>query len=152
MAFIRFTDRPAFRNPWLEFERIRQGLDELAHSYTDQDRGRVHANVYPALNVFEETDKMVITAEMPGVKPEDLEVSLQGDTLTVQGRRTSQNEEGIQSFHRREMESGSFSRALSLPVKVDPGRIEARLANGILTMTLMKAVEATPRQIRVQTA
>ena len=85
MAFIRFTDRPAFRNPWLEFERIRQGLDELAHSYTDQDRGRMHANVYPALNVFEETDKMVITAEMPGVKPEDLEVSLQGDTLTVQG-------------------------------------------------------------------
>lgn len=112
----------------------------------------MHANVYPALNVFEETDKMVITAEMPGVKPEDLEVSLQGDTLTVQGRRASQNEEGIQSFHRREIESGSFSRALSLPVKVDPGRIEARLANGILTMTLMKAVEATPRQIRVQTA
>ena len=41
MAFIRFTDRPAFRNPWLEFERIRQGLDKLAHSYTNQDKGRI---------------------------------------------------------------------------------------------------------------
>ena len=149
MAFIRFTDRPAFRNPWVEFERIRQGLDELSRSYAEKGKAQIRANVYPPLNIYEEADKMVLSAEIPGVKAEDLDISLEGDTLSIQGKRDSREDDFTLSYHRREIESGSFSRAVALPVKVDVERISAKLINGILTVTLMKAAEATARQIRV---
>lgn len=149
MTFVRFTDRPPFRNPWAEFERIRQGLDELSRTYIERGRGQGMANVYPALNMYEETDRLVITAELPGVKAADLDLSLEGDTLTLQGKRERRQSESGISYHRREIESGNFSRAISLPVKVDPEKVAARLVNGILTITLFKASAATPRQIKV---
>ena len=149
MAFIRFSERPAFRNPWVEFERIRQGLDELSRSYMGRPRGRQHAGVFPALNIREEADRLVVSAELPGVKAEDLEIALEGETLSIQGRRAERRDEGNPSYHRREIQCGSFSRALSLPVQVDAERIDAKLADGLLTIILMKAAAATPRRIRV---
>jgi HSP20 family protein len=149
MAFIRFADRPAFRNPWAEFERIRQGLDELSRSYVEKGKGQSRANVYPALNIYEEADKLVITAELPGVKAEDLNLSIEGETLTIQGKRDRRQNETGASYHRREIESGNFSRAIALPIKVDTEHVGARLSNGILTTTLLKASAVTPRQIKV---
>lgn len=151
MAFVRFADRPAFRNPWAEFERIRQGLDELSRTYVEKGKAQNRTNVYPALNIFEEADRLIVTAELPGVKAQDLELSLEGETLSIQGRRDNkQNEKGA-SYHRREIESGSFSRAITLPIKVDAEQIGAKLNNGILVITLMKASAVTPRQIKVST-
>ena len=150
MAFIRFSDRPAFGNPWVEFERIRRGLDELSRSYMGRGRGRTNAGVFPPLNIREEADRMVITAELPGVKAEDLDISFEGETLSIQGRRAERQHEGNPSYHRREIQRGSFSRAVSLPVKVDAERIGAKLADGVLCVTLMKAAEATPRRIMSQ--
>jgi HSP20 family protein len=149
MAFIRFAERPAFRNPWAEFERIRQGLDELSRSYVEKSKGQNRANVYPALNIYEETDRLLITAELPGVKTSDLELSIEGETLTIQGKRDRRQNETGASYHRREIESGRFSRAITLPVKVDTEHVGARLTNGILTITLLKASAVTPRQIKV---
>jgi HSP20 family protein len=149
MAFIRFAERPVFRNPWAEFERIRQGLDELSRSYVEKGKGQNRANVYPALNIFEEADRLVITAELPGVKAEDLDLSIEGETLTIQGKRDRRQDETGASYHRREIEFGSFSRAIALPVKVDTEHVGARLSNGILTITLLKASAVTPRQIKV---
>ena len=149
MAFIRFSDRPAFGNPWVEFERIRRGLDELSRSYMGRGRGRAQAGVFPPLNIREESDRIVITAELPGVKAEDLEISFEGETLALQGRRAERSEDGKRSYHRREIQCGSFSRAVSLPVKVDAERIDAKLADGVLRVTLMKAAEVTPRRIEV---
>ena len=148
MAFIRFAERPAFRNPWAEFERIRQGLDELSRSYADKGKSNL-ANVYPALNIYEEADRVIITAELPGVRIQDLALSLEGDTLTIQGKRNARQVEPGVSYHRREIEAGSFNRAVTLPVKVNAEQVSARLTNGILTVTLLKASEATPRQIKV---
>lgn len=149
MAFIRFVDRPAFRNPWAEFERIRQGLDELSRSYGDKGKMQGRANVYPPLNIYEEPDRLIVTAELPGIKVEDLDLSIEGDTLTLQGKRDNRQSEPGMSYHRREIESGSFSRAIALPVKVDAEHVAAKLNNGVLTVTLMKASEVTPRQINV---
>ena len=108
MAFIRFAERPVFRNPWAEFERIRQGLDELSRSYVEKGKGQNRANVYPALNIFEEADRLVITAELPGVKAEDLDLSIEGETLTIQGKRDRRQNETGASYHRREIEFGKF--------------------------------------------
>ena len=103
MAFIRFAERPAFRNPWAEFERIRQGLDELSRSYVEKGKGQNQTNVYPALNIYEETDRLLITAELPGVKTSDLELSIEGETLTIQGKRDRRQNETVASYHRREI-------------------------------------------------
>lgn len=149
MAFIRFVDRPAFRNPWAEFERIRRGLDELSRSCGDKAQAQARANVYPPLNIYEEPDRLLVTAELPGVKVEDLDLSIEGDTLTLQGKREHRQPDAGISYHRREIESGGFSRAVALPVKVDTERVAAKLHNGVLTITLMKASEVTPRQINV---
>jgi HSP20 family protein len=81
---------------------------------------------------------------------EDLDINLEGETLTLQGKRNYAGIEGEGlSYHRREIESGSFNRAIALPLKVDVEAVGATLVNGILTITLPKAVEARPRQINV---
>ncbi|MBM9538409.1 Hsp20/alpha crystallin family protein [Desulfobulbus alkaliphilus] len=149
MAFIRFSDRPTFRNPWAEFERIRQGLDELSKTYVEKGKTPGPANVFPALNIYEEPDRLLITAELPGVKTTDLDLSIEGETLTIQGQRSGGDSETGASYHRREIQYGSFSRAVTLPVKVDTETIAAKLTNGILTVTLLKASAVTPRQIKV---
>ena len=149
MTFVRFADRPTFRNPWTEFERIRQGLDELSRTYVDKGKAQNRTNVYPALNIFEEADRLIVTTELPGVKVQDLELSLEGETLTIKGKRDNQQTEKSASYHRREIESGSFSRAINLPIKVDLEQIGAKLNNGILVITLAKASAVTPRQIKI---
>lgn len=152
MAFIRFGERPELRNPWAEFERIRQGLDKLSHGYFARETPFGGATVFPALNVFEERENLTVKAELPGVEAGDLTISLEGDTLTIQGKRETKHNGEKLSYHRREIEAGNFSRAINLPVKVNPETVTARLSNGILTITLEKAAEVKPRQVTVTTA
>lgn len=149
MTFIRFAERPSIRNPWAEFERIRQGLDELSRNYAGKSQNPNPSNVYPPLNIYEDPEKLLVVAELPGVNTEDLDLSLEGDTLTIQGKRDNRSGQTTRSYHRREIESGSFSRAIALPIKVDLEGLSAKLVNGILTITLNKAIEATPRRINV---
>lgn len=149
MPFIRFTDRPPYRNPWEEFERIRQGLDELSRNYAGKGQAQGRANVYPPLNIYEEADRLILQAELPGVKPDDLDLSIEGDTLLLQGKRDNRLLEKTISYHRREIESGSFSRAIALPVKVNLDKLTAKLVNGVLTITLMKADQAASKKIPI---
>jgi HSP20 family protein len=151
MALIRFGERPELRNPWAEFERIRQGLDRLSHGYFPREAPFGGATVFPALNVFEERETLTIKAELPGVEAGDLSVSMEGDTLTIKGKREPRHNGEKLSFHRREIETGNFSRAVNLPIKVNPESVTAKLTNGILTITLEKAAEVKPRQVTVTT-
>jgi len=150
MTLIRFAEQPHFRNPWAEFERIRRGLDELSQTLINEGRSRMHPTVFPPLNIIETRDSLVIRAELPGVSTDDLDISVEGDTLTLQGKRERVLDENDKvSYHRREIATGSFSRAIALPTKVDLDKMSARLADGILTITLQKADEVKPRQISI---
>ncbi len=151
MAIIRFTDRPGSTNPWVEFERIRQGLDQLSRNFLTREEPYGGATVFPALNVYEEKETLVIKAELPGVKAENLDISFEGDTLTIKGRREPYHNGEKVSYHRREIESGNFSRAVTLPIKVNPDTITAKLQNGILVITMEKAADVKPRQVNVMT-
>jgi HSP20 family protein len=150
MAIFRFTERPGFGNPWTEFDRIRRSLDQFSQNYSNDELRYGRATVFPPINVYEENESLVIKAEIPGVKTEDLDISLEGETLTLAGKRKPLDDSGQKAFHRREIERGSFSRALSLPVKVDPDKVSASLKNGILTITISKAAEIKPRQVKVK--
>ena len=150
MALIRFAEKPGRKNPWAEFERIRHGLDELSRNFSGQEGLFGTASVFPPINMYEDADNIIIKAELPGISAENLDISLEGETLTLKGQRpNSAEDKGKKSFHRREIESGNFSRAIALPTKIDVEKVIANMKNGILVLTLPKAAEVKPRQINI---
>lgn len=108
------------------------------------------AGAFPAMNVYDAGDKLVITAEVPGVETKDIELNVVENSLTLSGRRTAQAEEKDRNVYRRERFDGEFSRTLTLPEKVNPDGVSAQLKNGILTVDLPKVHEAQPRSIKIK--
>jgi HSP20 family protein len=98
------------------------------------------------------TDRLVVRAEVPGMELEDFDISVSGDTLTIQGTRTTGG--GLEGgwFHRREREKGSFSRAVRLPSAVDGDRAEAAYKAGVLAVSLPLREPARPKEIKVKVA
>jgi HSP20 family protein len=104
---------------------------------------------FPAINLYDADDCYVLTAELPGMTPEGIDLSLTGETLTLRGER--QRPEGIadESYRRQERPFGRWSRTVPLPGRVDGARVTADVAHGILTVILPKAEAVKPRQITV---
>jgi HSP20 family protein len=134
--------------------QLRDEVDRLVGDFL----GNVHgvsqawgaARGFPAVNLWEEGDALFAEAELPGVKTEDIDVSVVGSELTIRGRRPESAGEST-SFHRRERGTGEFSRTLRLPFEVDPAAVEATLRDGVLLVKLPKAASARPRKIQVGT-
>ena len=103
----------------------------------------------PACDVLEDTENLKIVLELPGVKPEDVKISLENQVLTIQGEKKQVAEESS-GWHRSERSYGSFQRMFTLPSTVDAERIQAKVDNGVLTVTLPTAERAKPRQIQVE--
>jgi HSP20 family protein len=102
-----------------------------------------------ALDLYETDEHCVIKAAIPGVRPEDVEVTVQGNVLTIRGHSESEDEQKKGSYHLRERRYGSFFRQLQLPVSVDTDKAEAKFDNGILTLRLPKTEDARERRIQV---
>jgi HSP20 family protein len=103
----------------------------------------------PVLDVREDADSFVIRAELPGLKREDIEVSLQDGALVISGeRKVEEKQEGVE-IHRQERFYGKFQRALTLPELVAADKVKAQYKDGVLTVTLPKTEEAKPKQIDV---
>jgi HSP20 family protein len=102
------------------------------------------------MNVTEDKDNYYVRAELPGIKAEDLDISASGDSLTVAGERKPAPENSGATYHRRERDSGRFSRILTLPGPVSAEAINAEMADGVLTVVLPKAEAAKPKQISVK--
>lgn len=103
----------------------------------------------PAIDVFERDDKFVVKAELPGMKEEDVDVSVTGDTLTIKGEKKTETEVKEEDYYRSERSYGSFYRSIPLPSTVDPGKIEANIEDGVLEVTLPKFAEVKPKKIAV---
>ncbi len=101
------------------------------------------------LDVVENDDEVVVKASVPGIKPEDLDITVVGDTLTIKGEIKGQAKEEKVSFLMRERRWGIFQRTLSLPVEVQADKARAEFENGVLTLTLPKVEEIKPKQIKV---
>jgi|SRR5579859_52806 len=106
-----------------------------------------------AVDMFETDDHLVVRASVPGIKPENLDITVQGETLTIKGELKEEQEEKQQGrYHVRERRQGAFSRTLTLPFPIQSDKVEATFDNGVLTLTLPKAEELKPRSIKVQTS
>ena len=106
-------------------------------------------NFVPPVDVYEDEQNLILKLEIPGVEESDLNVSVENNTLTVQGERKFEKEEKEENFHRIERRYGSFTRTFKLPNTVDSDKVEASYDKGILKITLAKRAEAKPRQIKV---
>jgi HSP20 family protein len=103
---------------------------------------------YPPLNVFRKGDDIIILTEVPGVRKDDLEIQVKGNTIRIAGRKAVQYGEGV-SLHRRERTSGTFDRALTVPVEIDAERVRAECRDGILALYLTRAEHDKPKSIAI---
>jgi len=142
--------RTQWSSPFREFDQLQREMRRLLDAASG-DAALSSAGVFPALNVTQDADNFHVRAELPGVKPEDLEISAVNRTLSVSGRR-AQGEEGEVSYHRRERLGGEFNRSVTLPSGFDAERVSARLVNGLLSVQLPKPEAAKPRQVTVKTS
>ena len=152
MIYRRLFNVPnwGFRTPFQELERMRQQMDSLFGQLSDSDYSRFRAGVFPAVNLTEDKDNYFVRAELPGVKAADLDIQATSKGVSISGERKLALEGENVRYHRRERESGSFSRIISLPGDVDADKVDAKLENGILTVIVPKAEAAKPKQITVK--
>ncbi len=143
------------RRPLESFQTLRRlnnALDEAFNTWPLQqdESGSITSAWHPADDVYEDRDAVKIVAELPGVKPEDVKLSLENSLLTIRGEKKQEVEERNERIHRYERSYGSFERAFALPTTVDGERISAEYRNGILTVTVPKTERARPREIPVR--
>jgi HSP20 family protein len=140
----------AAADPWATLEELRRGLDELAGGGVPGAAPVATAGVHPPINLYETRDAWVLTAELPGVRPESLEVSVTESRVTLRGeRRVEYPKDPGTSLHRRERASGIFRRSVELPAGIDADHAEAACRHGVLVLRIPKAAEAKPRHITV---
>jgi HSP20 family protein len=152
MLLRHFGNWPAWNRGSLfdEFELLRRQMDRLAGSAGRGTRREPFAGVFPLVNITETPDAFQLRAELPGIKAEDLEISVTGNQLAISGERRLAGEPQGARYHRKERESGRFSRVVSLGAQIDTSKVEADSKDGILTVVLPKAEIAKPRQISVK--
>ncbi|MCA9542234.1 MAG: Hsp20/alpha crystallin family protein [Myxococcales bacterium] len=126
--------------------QLHRRLDRVLDSYGLTDRPR--AESLGAVDLHETEDALIVTADLPGVRDNDLELSLKEDVLTFIGRRTVEAPEGYRT-HLAERRPYEFTRSFALPTRVDPEKVKATLRDGVLTVKLGKAETVMPRQITV---
>lgn len=139
-------------DPFQELGRIQRQMDRLMRGMAGTERYPRRVGVYPLVNISEDPDHIYVRAELPGVSPEELDITIQDQQLILRGQRKIATEEKDVNYHRRERESGFFRRILRLPAQVDPNKVEAACKDGILTITLAKPEVVKPRQITVKSA
>jgi HSP20 family protein len=130
-------------------DRLRREMNRL---YTDwsAEAGQTVAPGYPAMNIWTDDNNAVVTAELPGVSLESIEISVEDDTLTLRGDRQREEPEQGATYHRRERRFGSFVRSFRLPFRVDAEKVDATLRNGVLCVSLPRAEEDRPRRITIK--
>ena len=135
---------------WREMDRLQHEMNRLFDTYTPTRTRR--APGYPAMNVFTNDDGLALTAEVPGVNPQDIDISVVGETLTLDGVRKPDALDDDMRYHRRERGYGKFTRSVQLPFPVDINEVDARFKNGVLFISMPRAEEDKPRKIVVKSA
>jgi len=147
MATMRPFGLSGDGDPFRELRRLQADMDRLIGTFAPTT-GLAAAGGFPAVNVYAGHDGMALIAELPGVEAGDLEVQAHQDTLTLSGKRPFAAEKA-EAYHRRERRSGTFTRTVQLPWRVDPDRIEAHFENGVLRLSLPRPEEDKPRRIAI---
>ncbi len=138
-------------DPFQEMMNLRTTVDRLFEgAYGQSNLTTQAANWGLALDVIEDDDAFVVKASVPGINPDDLEITFNDNTLTIKGEVKAEEEIKEAHYHLRERRIGTFSRSLSLGSRVNANAIDASYENGVLTLRLPKAEEIKPKRIAIQ--
>jgi len=151
MAIFRYPGWrwPDFSGALDDFDRARRQMDRLLSIFSGGGPSSTASGVFPPLVVTEEGDTIHVEAEIPGIKAEDMDISVVGRTLTLSGERKPEQVQDV-NYHRRERKWGSFRKALTLPEDVNADAIAAECKNGVLKISLPKAEHVKPRKIAIK--
>ena len=142
--------------PWNLIDRLQQQLGQFGYtdkslSNGDNDYSNIVTSHWrPAVDIKEEADRFLITADLPGVDPKDIEITMDNGVLTIKGERQSETRVEKEGYKRVERVSGTFYRRFSLPDTADAERIEAKGKDGVLEVVLPKHEKVQPRKIEVR--
>jgi len=147
MSIVRY-------DPFRELRTLQNEMNRLFSStFSGAGDDELTRGVWnPSVDIFENKDNIVIEAELPGIKPEDVDISVENNVLTLRGERRFEKKDEKDNFHRIERSYGSFVRSFTLPNTVSPDSCDAEFENGVLRVTLQKREEVKARKIQIKGA
>ena len=147
MAQYWLSDPWSRGDPWVSFDQLRRGMDHLFNRSGASAARRT--GVFPPVNLYETQDGYVLSAELPGVSADALEITIERNRVTLAGRRAVERPDDA-SVHRAERATGSFRRTIELPLEVDTEKAEASHRNGVLMLRIPRDEKRQPRRIAVK--
>jgi len=142
-----------FRSSLADVAVLQNRLNSIFNDFASPEMGTESLSAgsfVPAVDIYEDAQRLVLKLEVAGIKQEDMDIRLENQTLTIKGVRKFEHDEKEENFHRIERRFGSFVRSFTLPASVDTGSVQARYDNGVLTVTLSKKEAAKPKQIKIE--
>ena len=128
-------------DPWREFERLNRMFSRVSSQRSRE---------FPAVNLWVDSEHAVLTTEIPGIEPDDIDISVVGKSLVLRGSRKADDLKEKEAYHRKERWQGQFSKTIELPFKVETAKVNASFKKGILCITLPRAEEEKPRKIDIK--
>ena len=152
MLLRRISDWPSYgsRSPFEEMDRMRREMDRLFGGLGRGILSESRAGVFPLMNITENKENYVLRAELPGMKADEIDISVTHATLSLSGERKIPKESEDAKYHRKEREAGKFNRIVTLPGQINTQKVEAKSIDGILTVILPKAEKSKPKQITIK--
>ena len=134
-----------FRDPFADMRRLQREVNSLFSGFSEDSER------FPALNLWSNDQEAILMAEIPGMNPQDLDITVKGDLLTLKGERKGEDmaKEGM-VCHRAERGSGSFCRGIRIPFEAENSKVHAQYAKGVLTITLPRAESSKPKKIAIE--
>jgi HSP20 family protein len=138
------------REPVREMMTLREAMDRLLDDAFTRPISLSGGSVLPAIDLYQDDDEVVVKAALPGLKADDVQISITADVLTLRGEFKQQTEQKKTTYHIREQRFGAFERTVMLPMDVQSDKAKADFENGVLTVTLPKAETVKPRTISIK--
>ncbi len=158
MALIPWKPKESWWDPFKELEDMHRQMDRLfglsLPSHADRQAGLMEGAWNPAVDIYDSKDSVLVKADIPGMKKQDLEISVEDQTLYLKGEKKEEkkSEDAKKGYVRSERFYGSFRRAIPLGCAIDQGKVSARYRDGVLEVTLPKKEEAKPTQVKIDIA
>lgn len=139
------------RDPFRDMFEMRRTMDRLLeNTFSGSDEFQQTFGIDVPMDVSETDDAYMVKASLPGIKPENIDITYSGNSLTVRGETQTEQEREGERYHVRERRFGSFARTITLPTSINTNAIDANYQDGILTLRLPKAEESKPKRIQIQ--
>ena len=153
MAIIPWRPKEMWWDPFRDLEAIQNEMNRMFDSslvrWGDRDTGLLEGAWSPAIDIYDSKDNVMVKADIPGMKKDEIDVSVHGDTLILKGEKKQEKETKEKDFVRTERFCGSFNRAIRLPSEVDAAKVNASYKNGVLELVLPKKEESKPKQLKI---